>query len=130
MDDIKGAGPVVVRPIYLHNDDRINGLVLGSMIAMLVVSIAELTVWRRLRKKITIESLQKLFDNFAATVHTLSDTSQVLVMPQSNRWQGQILNAMGITVQVVTTIKPGVVHPARPTPPPWEDLPTSDIPGG
>jgi len=130
MDDIKGSGPVIVRPIYLHKDERIRGLVLGCMIGLLVLSIAELAIKRGLQKKLTAEGLQATFGNFNAILHTLSDQGQMLVMPACTKWQRQILEAVSVRIQRVTPARVplGVQHPLPP--PPWQDVPHGDVPDG
>jgi transposase len=135
VDDIKGAGPVVVRPIYLHKDERIRGLVLGCMISLLVTSISELMVKRKLRKKITAEATHGVFRGYSAALHTLADRSQLLVMPVGNKWQRQILNALDVSFLAIAplTAACGETNTARgpgAVPPPWEDVSPEDVPSG
>jgi transposase len=135
IDDIKGAGPVVVRPIYLHKDERIRGLILGCMIALLVVSIVEMLVKRNLRKRLTAEAMQEVFRNFSAALHTFRDRTQLVVMPVGNKWQRQILGAVGISMPaivpvVVACATSNLLRNPAILPPPWEDIPPSDTPDG
>lgn len=135
VDDIKGTGPVVVRPIYLHKDERIRGLVLGCMVSLLVMSIVELLIKRNLRKKLTAEATQGVFRGFSAALHTLADHSQLLVMPVGHKWQRQILGAIGVTLPTMAHVAAacGASNTARGPgvpPPPWEDLPRGDVPAG
>lgn len=128
IDEVKGAGPVVVRPVYLHKDERIRGLVLGCMFALLVMSIAEMMIKRKLHKRLSAEATQGVFRDFSGALHTLADHSQLLVMPVCDKWQRQILDAVGVAMPAIAPVAAacGRTHTARGpgvSPPPWEDVP-------
>lgn len=104
IDDIKGAGPVVVRPIFLHKDERIRGLVFVCMVALLVMAIQELQAKRHLKVKVTGETIQEVFRDFGASLQTFTDSSQLVIMPTPTKWQGQILDSLDITLDPVAPV--------------------------
>jgi transposase len=125
-DDVKGTGPVVVRPVYLHKDERIEGLILCSMIALLVSSLAQLLIKRHVHKILTGEGLQKLFADFGASLQTLSDHSQLIGMPAADKWQGQVLEAVKVKLAPVAPVAlrgrwSNLQDAANSPPPGWRD---------
>lgn len=132
IDDIKGAGPVVVRPVFLHKDERIRGLVLGCMVSLLVLSIIQLRVKRDLQKRLSAEALQDVFRNHAASLLTLSDDSQLVIMPTINKWQQQILTAIcvqPIEPQPSRAVYTNFLQGAGPSPPAWTSSPAPELSG-
>ena len=104
VDDIKGAGPVVTRPVFLHKDERIRGLVFVCMVALLVMAIEEMQVRRNLKQSVTGQKIQGVFGDFAASLQTFTDRSQLVVMPTPNKWQRQILASLGIQLDTVAPV--------------------------
>jgi hypothetical protein len=88
-------GPVVVRPVYLHKDERILGLIFGTMTGLLIFALTEMQA-RHSGINVTGEELQKIFADYSASVLTFSDYSQVVNFPQGNKWQRQLLHALKI----------------------------------
>ena len=96
-------GPIPVRPIYLHDDTRIQGLILVTMVALLVGTIVE----RQLCSAgidTTIGTVQRLFSRFEGSLLTFEDYSQAVTLPTSDRWQGQVLTALGVTLPRVAPV--------------------------
>ncbi len=88
-------GPIVVRPIYLHKDARIRGLIFASMTALLLYGLAELLAMRS-NKKITGEEIQKQFNDYTGSLISFSDGSQVVAFPHGNERQRSLHNAIGV----------------------------------
>jgi transposase len=89
-------GPVVVRPIFLHDDDRILGLLFGTMTALLLYGLAELLAHRS-GLQITGEEIQKQFRDYSGSVIVFEDGSQVVALPQGNNLQRLLHQAMNVT---------------------------------
>ncbi|HEY4001949.1 MAG TPA: IS1634 family transposase [Candidatus Xenobia bacterium] len=128
IDDVKGAGPVVVRPVFLHKDERICGMVFVCMVALLVVSLQELLAKRSLKTRVTGETIHEVFETFAASVQTFADQSQLLFMPTPTDWQRQLLESAGIRLESVVpvTVSGQWIADVGQTPP-WG---TNDAPQG
>lgn len=88
-------GTLKVRPIYLHKDERILGLLFSNMISLLVYGLTEMQA-RRAGKTITGEQLQKLFADYSASVLVFEDGSQVVTPPRGNKWQRQLHEALHV----------------------------------
>ena len=104
IDDLKGTGPVVVRPIFLHKDARIRGMVFVCMVALLVVSLQELLAKRHLKTRVTGETIQEVFETFGASLQTFVDQSQLLFMPTPTEWQKQLLDSADIHLEQVVPV--------------------------
>lgn len=110
-------GPIVVRPIYLHKDSRIKGLIFASMAALLLYGLTELLAWRD-NKKISGEEIQKQLEDYEGSVLTFSDGSRVLSFPQGNRWQSELHEAMGVRTGHRVTLRGPEASKLEP-PCPW-----------
>ena len=97
-------GPVVVRPIYLHKDARIRGLIFTAMTAILLFGLMELLALRD-DKKITGEEIQKQFQDYSGSVLTFADGSQVVAFPRGNQLQRDLHEAMKVRISQVITIR-------------------------
>lgn len=104
IDDLKGTGPVVVRPVFLHKDERICGMVFVCMVALLVVCIQELLAKRYLKTRVTGETIQEVFETFGASLQTFVDESQLLFMPTPTEWQRQLLESADIRIEPVVPV--------------------------
>lgn len=104
VDDIKGAGPVVVRPVFLHKEERIRGLVFVCMVALLVMAIEEMQVRRNLKQSVTGNKIQGVFQDFGASLQTFKDRSQLVMMPTPNKWQRQLLTSLGIQLESIAPV--------------------------
>jgi transposase len=103
VDQVKGPGPVVIRPIFLHKDQRIRGLIFACMVGALVTGLVERQIRTTHGYKATGKGIQDLFSDFEAGLQTFSDHSQVIVMPRTSKWQDQVLASVGVKL-VATTI--------------------------
>lgn len=88
-------GPVVVRPIYLHKDERILGLIFANMTALLLYGLIEMLAMRN-GKKITAEEVQRQLNDYSGSVLTFADGSQVTTFPHGNIWQRGLHAAIGL----------------------------------
>jgi transposase len=96
-------GPVAVRPVFLHKDDRIKGLVFVSMVAMLVYSVTEMLL-RRKGLKLTGAEMKKYFRDYGGSLLTFEDQSQVVTIPHGDKWQRQVFKALGVEVAPATPV--------------------------
>jgi transposase len=67
-------GPLAVRPVYLHKQERILGLVFCAMVALLVFTLLELLA-RRSGQQLSGEALLQQFAPLAVLVFTFKDGS-------------------------------------------------------
>jgi transposase len=86
-------GPVSIRPLFLHKEERIEGLVFVAMIALLVYTILEL-LCRRAGQPITARQVLEKFERLAAAYLQFGDGS-VLKLPSAlNEFQGQLIQLL------------------------------------
>lgn len=86
-------GPLRVRPVYLHSDERIEGLVFISLLALLVRALLEL----RCRRAGLRHSANHIFQSFAsmyATYQTFVDGSQYVQLGKQTDFQRQVLDKL------------------------------------
>lgn len=67
-------GPIQIRPIFLHKQERIEGLVFVSMLALLIYTILEM-LCRRAGEYITARQVLERFETYAATYMQFDDGS-------------------------------------------------------
>jgi transposase len=104
VDQVKGPGPVVVRPVFLHKDQRIRGLILACMVGALVTGLIERQVRTTHGYRATGKGIQDLFSDFEASLQTFSDYSQIIVMPRTSKWQDNVLDSVGVTLPATTIV--------------------------
>lgn len=119
IDTTKGT--IIVRPIYLHKEARIRGLVFSTMTALLVFGITELLAMRD-QKKITGEEIRRQLDGYEGSILTFSDGSSIVVYPEGNEWQKQLHMAVGVNTGHWITLRGPETSPEVSTPCPWIDL--------
>jgi transposase len=86
-------GPVRIRPMFLHKQERIEGLVFVAMLALLVYTILEL-LCRRAGKWITARQVLEKFELLGAVYLQFGDGS-VLKLPSAlNPFQGQLIGLL------------------------------------
>jgi transposase len=86
-------GPIRVRPMFLHKQERIEGLVFVAMLALLVYTILEL-LCRRAGQWITARQVLEKFELLGAVYLQFSDGS-VLKLPSAlNPFQGQLIELL------------------------------------
>jgi transposase len=86
-------GPVRIRPMFLHRQERIEGLVFVAMLALLVYTILEM-LCRRAGWWITARQVLEKFELLGAVYLQFSDGS-VLKLPSAlNAFQGQLIELL------------------------------------
>lgn len=118
-------GPVVVRPVFLHKDERILGLIFASMTSLLLYGLIELLAHRD-GKKITGEEVQRQLNDYTGTVLTFADGSQVVAFPQGNKWQRSLHNAINVPQLGRPMSIRGTVGTQKSTPCPWTSVDQDD----
>ena len=86
-------GPIQVRPMFLHKEERIESLVLVAMIALLVYTILEM-LCRRAGQSITARQVLERFERLGVAYLQFSDGS-ILKLPSAlNAFQGQLIELL------------------------------------
>jgi len=86
-------GPVRIRPMFLHKQERIEGLVFVAMLALLVYTILEM-LCRRAGQWITARQVLEKFELLGAVYLQFGDGS-VLKLPSAlNAFQGQLIELL------------------------------------
>ena len=86
-------GPVHIRPMFLHKQERIEGLVFVAMLALLVYTILEM-LCRKAGQWITARQVLKRFELLGAVYLQFGDGS-VLKLPSAlNAFQGQLIELL------------------------------------
>ncbi|HIC94222.1 MAG TPA: IS1634 family transposase [Anaerolineae bacterium] len=88
-------GPLRVRPVFLRTDERIEGLVLCTMLALLVRSISALQC-RRAGLSLTADQVLAEFANLRAIDLSFSDGSRRRVAGDLSATQEQILTTLNL----------------------------------
>jgi transposase len=86
-------GPIRIRPMFLHKQERIEGLIFVAMLALLVYTILEM-LCRRAGQWITARQVLEKFELLGAVYLQFSDGS-VLKLPSAlNAFQGQLIQLL------------------------------------
>jgi transposase len=86
-------GPVHIRPMFLHKQERIEGLVFVAMLALLAYTILEM-LCRRAGQRITARQVLEKFELLGAVYLRFGDGS-VLKLPSAlNAFQGQLIELL------------------------------------
>ena len=86
-------GPVHVRPMFLHKQERVEGLIFVAMLALLVYTILEM-LCRRAGQWITARQVLEKFELLGAVYLQFADGS-VLKLPSAlNAFQGQLIELL------------------------------------
>lgn len=86
-------GPIQVRPLFLHKQERIEGLVFVTMLALLVYTILE-TLCRRAGNAITARQVLERFELLAAAYLQFSDGSWLKLPSALNETQQQLIDLL------------------------------------
>ena len=87
-------GPIQLRPIFLHRDDRIEALVFVNMLALLVYSVLEIKCQRQ-GLTVTGEAVLKAFAYLAIVYTTFADSSVLLRVEELNDFQRKVVQTLG-----------------------------------
>ena len=86
-------GPIQVRPLFLHKEERVEGLVFVTMLALLVYTILEM-LCRRAGKYITARQVLERFELLAATYIQFGDGSWLKLPSALNETQQQLIDLL------------------------------------
>lgn len=86
-------GPIQVRPLFLHKEERVEGLVFVTMLALLVYTILEM-LCRRAGNYITARQVLERFDLLAATYIQFGDGSWLKLPSALNETQQQLIDLL------------------------------------
>jgi transposase len=113
-------GPLRLRPVFLHKEERIAGLVFVNMLALLAYSVVEIKC-RREGVMVTGEEVLKRFAHLAAIYTTFADGSVQVRIERLNHHQQEVVQAVG-AVQWLPRL--GGSSLTLPEPPiPWQMVP-------
>ena len=99
MRNLKSDSPI--RPIFLHNDDRIGGLCLAHLVALQVFALIERDCRHSdelASEKYTFPKLRDLFATYSITVLRLTDGHEVRLVDTLSPKQHQVLTALGLEI--------------------------------
>lgn len=86
-------GPIQVRPLFLHKEERVEGLVFVTMLALLVYTILEM-LCRRAGNYITARQVLARFELLAATYIQFGDGSWLKLPSALNETQQQLIDLL------------------------------------
>lgn len=86
-------GPIQVRPLFLHKEERVEGLVFVTMLALLVYTILE-TLCRRAGNYITARQVLERFELLAATYIQFGDDSWLKLPSALHETQQQLIDLL------------------------------------
>jgi transposase len=86
-------GPVRIRPLFLHKEERIESLVFVAMLALLVYTILEI-LCRRAGERTTARQVLQQFERLAATYIQFNDGSQLKLPSALNTEQQQLIELL------------------------------------
>jgi transposase len=89
-------GPLAVRPVFLHTDERIEGLVFITLVALLVRALLRLNC-QRAGVKLSVDHVLAEFAPWSAVDLTLSDGSHVRQVATPNDVQALVMTAVGVS---------------------------------
>jgi hypothetical protein len=88
-------GPLAVRPVFLHTDQRIEVLVFVTLVALLVRALLALEC-RQAGVKASVDSVLAEFAPWSAIDLTLTDGTHVRQVCPPTEFQGQVMAALGV----------------------------------
>ncbi len=102
-------GPLRLRPVFLHNDERIEALIFVTLLALLTYSILEMKCRRR-GLHVTGEAILKGFAHLALIYTVCRDSSVVVRLTPLTRFQRQVVAALALATWPLNLV-PGNLHP-------------------
>jgi transposase len=88
-------GPLAVRPVYVHKQDRVLGLVFCTLVALLAYALIELQC-KRVAQRHSAETLFKTFARLAVVVTRFTDGSQLRQIAGQQPWHVELLRALDL----------------------------------
>jgi hypothetical protein len=89
-------GPVAVRPVFLHTDQRIEGLVFITLVALLVRALLRLRC-QQAGLKLSPDRVLAEFAPWSVVDLTLSDGAHVRQVAAPTDLQAQVMTALGVS---------------------------------
>jgi len=86
-------GPICIRPMFLHKEERIEGLIFVALLALLVHTILEM-LCRRAGKSITARQVLERFERLGAVYLQFSDGSWLRLPSALTSFQGQLIELL------------------------------------
>ena len=86
-------GPIRIRPLFLHKEERVESLLFVAMLALLVYSILEI-LCRRAGEQTTARQVLQRFERLAAVYIQFSDGSQLKLPSALNAAQQQLIELL------------------------------------
>jgi transposase len=94
-------GPLQVHPLWLHKDERLVGLVLVLMIALLIYCLLEYLA-RQAQRQLTGKALLEAFAAYTVVLLRFSDESQLWTFPELSTLQADLLAAFDLPTPQAT----------------------------
>ena len=94
-------GPLQVHPLWLHKDERLVGLVLVLMIALLIYCLQEYLA-REAQRQLTGRALLEAFAAYTVVLLRFSDGSQLWTFPELTKIQADLLAAIDLPAPQAT----------------------------
>ena len=85
-------GPLQIHPLWLHKDERLVGLILVLMIALLIYCLLEYLA-RQAQRQLTGRALLEAFATYTVVLLRFSDDSQLWTFPEPTALQADLLGA-------------------------------------
>jgi transposase len=86
-------GPIQIRPMFLHKEERIEGLVFISMVALLVYTILEMLCYR-VEQLTTARQVLEKFERLGAVYIQFNDGSQLKLPSALSPFQQQLIELL------------------------------------
>jgi transposase len=87
-------GPLAIRPVFLHNDERIEGLVFVTLVALLVRALLSLSC-RRAGLQVSVDQVLAEFASLSVIDLALVDGSHIRQVSSLTEFQAQTMVALG-----------------------------------
>jgi hypothetical protein len=94
-------GPLQIHPLWLHKDERLVGLVLVLMIALLIYCLLEYLA-RQAQHQLTGRALLEAFAAYTVVLLSFSDGSQFWTYPEPTTLQADLLAAFDLPTPQAT----------------------------
>jgi transposase len=86
-------GPICIRPMFLHKEERVEGLIFVALVALLVYTILEM-LCRRGGESITARRVLERFERLGAVYLQFSDGSRLRLPSALTSFQGQLIELL------------------------------------
>jgi len=87
--------PLAVRPVFLHTDQRIEGLVFATLVALLVRALLSVQC-QRAGVKVSVDRVLAEFTPWSVVDLTLMDGSQVCQVAAPAEFQAEVMMRLGV----------------------------------